>query len=115
MLEHMKKPLIEIKYKGPKKNIDKLTKYAQKLSFKKVEKNSDFLKELFPELKNANIPSYLLRGARVKEDVTQKELAKLTGISQGNISEMENGKRAIGVATAKKLGKALNIGYKVFL
>jgi plasmid maintenance system antidote protein VapI len=39
----------------------------------------------------------------------------MTGIPQRHISEMENGKRPIGKEMAKKLGKALNISYKVFL
>ena len=43
------------------------------------------------------------------------KLAELTGIPQRHISEMENGKRPIGKEMAKRLGKALNIGYKVFL
>ncbi|OQY59199.1 MAG: hypothetical protein B6245_07935 [Desulfobacteraceae bacterium 4572_88] len=47
--------------------------------------------------------------------MTQKELSRLTGIPQGHISKMENGKRAIGVKTAKQLAKVLNISYKVFL
>jgi len=44
-----------------------------------------------------------------------KKLSHLTGIPQGHISEMENGKRAIGRESAERLGKALNINYKVFL
>jgi plasmid maintenance system antidote protein VapI len=47
--------------------------------------------------------------------LTQTQLAELTGIPQRHISEMENGKRTIGKEMAKRLGKALNISYKVFL
>ena len=43
------------------------------------------------------------------------KLAELTGIPQRHISEMENGKRPIGKEMAKRLGKVLNISYKVFL
>ena len=39
----------------------------------------------------------------------------MTGIPQGHISEMENGKRPIGKEIAQKLGKALNVDYRVFL
>jgi plasmid maintenance system antidote protein VapI len=42
-------------------------------------------------------------------------LSDLTGIPQRHISMMENGKRPIGKEMAKRLGNALNIGYKVFL
>jgi len=61
------------------------------------------------------LPGTSLAGARGKEGVTQRELSKMTGIPQRHISEMENGKRTIGKETAKKLGKVLNISYKVFL
>lgn len=54
-----------------------------------------------------------LRGARVRESLSQKQLAKLTGISQENISRMENGKRAIGLSVAQKLSLALNIDVKL--
>lgn len=43
--------------------------------------------------------------------MTQKELARLSGVSQENISRIENGKRSVGKAVAKKLAKALNIDY----
>ena len=56
-----------------------------------------------------------LRGGRVKENITQSELSKLTGISQRHISEMENGKRAIGKESAKKFGNVLKVDYRVFL
>jgi DNA-binding XRE family transcriptional regulator len=69
----------------------------------------------FPEITDAMLPGVCLRGARVKEDLTQKQLAALTGIPQRHISEMENHKRPIGRQTAMKLGKALNVSHKVFL
>ena len=50
-----------------------------------------------------------LRDARYREGLCQKDLASLTGISQENISRMENGRRAIGEAVANKLAKALHI------
>jgi DNA-binding Xre family transcriptional regulator len=46
---------------------------------------------------------------------TQKKLAKATGISQADISKMVNGKRVIGLATAKKLGMVLGVDYRKFL
>ena len=52
-----------------------------------------------------------LRGARYREGLSQKELAKQTGISQENISKMENGQRPIGEKVAKKLAKALHISF----
>ncbi len=54
-----------------------------------------------------------LRGARLREDLFQKALAKRCGISQENLSKMENGKRPIGEKVAKKLAKALRISYQL--
>lgn len=56
-----------------------------------------------------------LRGARYREGLSQKELAKRTGITQDNISKMENGKRAIGEKVARKLAKALRIDFELLI
>ncbi len=60
-------------------------------------------------------PSEVLRGARLREDMTQAQLAKAVGVARSNICDMENGRRAISVEMAKKLGTALKFNYKVFL
>jgi ribosome-binding protein aMBF1 (putative translation factor) len=62
-------------------------------------------------------PSYAicLKGARGKAGLSQKELSQKTGIAITNISKMENGQRRIGLKIAKKLAKALGVGYKIFL
>ena len=67
--------------------------------------------EAFPELG----PGDILQGARDREGLTQTELAARIGVKSHHISEMENGKRSIGKDMAKRLAKALNTGYKVFL
>jgi ribosome-binding protein aMBF1 (putative translation factor) len=56
-----------------------------------------------------------LRGARYREGLSQKALAKMCGISQDNLSRMEHGKRSIGIKLAKKLGKALKVSYLLFI
>lgn len=56
-----------------------------------------------------------LRGARLREALSQKALAKHCGFSQENLSKMENGKRPIGEKVAKKLAKALHINYQLLL
>jgi len=78
------------------------------------EKDLYDLEEVSPELA-WNSGGVSIRGGRGKEGLTQKQLAELTGIAQHHISEMENGKRPIGKETARKLSKALNIDYRVFL
>ncbi len=57
----------------------------------------------------------VLRGARYRQGLSQKQLASRCGISQDNLSRMENGKRVIGEKTAKKLAKVLRIDYQLLL
>ncbi len=71
--------------------------------------------ELFPEYTEEELPGVVLAGARLKEGLTQKQLSEITGIPQRHISEIENGKRGIGIKRAKILADALNVGYRVFL
>ena len=68
-------------------------------------------KEVFPD----RSPGTLLSGARYREDMTQVQLAEATGIPRRHISEMENGKRPIGKANARKLGEVLGVDYRYFL
>jgi len=68
-------------------------------------------KEAFPEYG----PPDALKGARLMEGLTQAQLAEKIDIKPHHISEMENGKRTIGKEMAKRLARALNTGYKVFL
>lgn len=56
-----------------------------------------------------------LRGFRVREGLTQLELAQLLGIRQSQISEMERGKRSIGKNFAKKLADFFHTDYRSFL
>ena len=118
MLEATKKRRIrsirEIRYIGPAEKIDKLDRTAKSLGLTEVTDTIPW-RELFPEFSDESTASISLKGARKKEGITQKELSRLAGIPQGHISEMENGKRAIGKEIAKKLGKTLKISYKVFL
>jgi len=69
------------------------------------------LKEIFPDFH----VGHALRGARYREDVSQRQLAKLTGVSIQNISAMENGRRPIGKEMAKRLAKVLNTDWRLLL
>jgi predicted transcriptional regulator len=66
------------------------------------------LEEIRKRVPLAGTPAGALRAYRVREELTQGELAAKTGIAQGHISEMEKRKRSIGVRSAKMLAKALN-------
>jgi DNA-binding XRE family transcriptional regulator len=56
-----------------------------------------------------------LRGLRMREGLTQNELAQKVGIAQANISKMEHGKRLIGKAMAKKFASFFHTDYRIFL
>ncbi len=60
-------------------------------------------------------PGVSLQGARVKEGLSQVDLAEKIGISQTNLSKMELGKRPIGKTMAKRLANILNVDYRLFL
>jgi ribosome-binding protein aMBF1 (putative translation factor) len=66
-------------------------------------------------LKKHKQAGMVLRGARFREGMSQKELAKRSGISQENISRIENGKRKVGEKVAKKLAKPLKIDHHLLL
>jgi transcriptional regulator with XRE-family HTH domain len=72
-------------------------------------------RECFPAWSDAQLPGVALAGARTKEGLTQVQLARLTGIPQRHISEMEHGKRPIGKERAKKLAEVLKVDYHIFL
>jgi transcriptional regulator with XRE-family HTH domain len=57
----------------------------------------------------------LLKGVRGRESLTQVEFAAKLGITQANLSKMENGRRPIGKAMAKRIGKMFRVDYRYFL
>lgn len=87
-------------------------------SFLKEYEKSDSIdwrevaKESIDKYKQAGM---VLRGARFREGLSQKELSKRSGVSQDNISRIENGKRVVGEKVAKKLSKPLKINYLLLL
>jgi len=58
---------------------------------------------------------YYLRLYRQRAELTQVDLAGKTGIRQHHLSEMENNKRVLGKANAKKLAKILDCDYRKLL
>jgi DNA-binding XRE family transcriptional regulator len=67
--------------------------------------------EVFPD----SHPGKILKGLRVREGLTQLQLAEKTGLKHHHISEMEHGKRVIGKEMAKRLAAVLHASYRMFL
>ena len=53
-------------------------------------------------------PGDLLAGCRLKHQLTQKQLAEMTGMSYATISAYETGKRPLSQRAAIKLANAMN-------
>lgn len=86
-------------------------------SLEDYEEDSIPWREVFKEdfeKAGGEIP-YMIKAHRHGKSMTQKQLAKLLNMPQGNLSQIENGKRTVGKKLAKKLGKIFNVGYRVFL
>ena len=117
MQAHTKKhptETVELRFIGPIVNMAQAIENLKPLGFVDTSDSVPW-REAYPEYSDEDLPGVCLRGSRYREGLTQKQLAGMTGIPQRHISEMENAKRTIGKEMAKGLGKALNIGYKVFL
>ena len=72
--------------------------------------------EVFPNLKDSEKRIGLIfRGIRLKNNLTQNEIAERLGIDQSDVSKIEKGKRSIGKALAKKIEKEFGMDYRRFL
>ncbi len=76
-----------------------------------IDNSTLTIEDIFPDGDSA----MALRGLRVREGITQQELAKRLSISQNRVSEMETGKRSISKAMAKRLESLFGVSYKAFL
>ncbi|MBK5274581.1 MAG: helix-turn-helix transcriptional regulator [Desulfuromonadales bacterium] len=114
MLERTKKPHTEIaRFIGPAKKLQELRAYAAKLGIHESDDSIPW-RDAFPEFQG-NEAGTILSGYRQRERLTQMQLAEATGIPQRHISEMENGKRIIGVVSAKRLAVALHCDHRRLL
>ena len=59
--------------------------------------------------------AYMLKTSRKMATLTQAQLAQKLGMPQGNISQIESGKRPIGKMLAKRLAEIFDLDYRVFL
>jgi ribosome-binding protein aMBF1 (putative translation factor) len=110
----------EISYHIPNSAREKLNSFLKKLDISKNnlvpwEKATPWevlAGERIEKYKKAGI---VLRGARYRENMSQVDLAKKSGVNQTEISKIENGKRTIGEKVAKKLAKALKFDYRLLI
>lgn len=99
----------------PKKLITGIRHVILREDEEKLYDWKDVKKELKIKHPDINIPGVKLRIYRELNKLSQRKLAQLSSVSQGRISDMEKGKRGIGVIQAKRLSKNLKIDYKKLL
>lgn len=119
MLEHMKKRHIKqsndvismrhlgILYQFPKKIADKYR--ISGLRKKNIDSAFNKINQKYTK------PGALLKGIRIRENLTQIDMAKKIKVTQSDISQMEHGKRHIGRSIAKRIEKLFHIDYRSFL
>lgn len=81
------------------KYLDDALKKVAFSSGKKEKNNPDY--DVFEEIREQIVK------AREEANLTQKELATLSGLTQSNISNIENGNNKPTIATIKKIADAL--------
>ena len=108
--------LVTLRFKVRPENADRIREFVNQIEPAQEHEASITLEDFFSKhFQGQTEAAVSLRGYRYREDLTQKQLADLTGIPQRHISEMENGKRPIGKERAKKLAKVLSADYRLFL
>ncbi|MCF7915807.1 MAG: helix-turn-helix domain-containing protein, partial [Spirochaetaceae bacterium] len=70
---------------------------------------------LAKEIRTKKTPGKLLQAYRLREGLTLVQLAEKIGTKYPNLSAMENDRRTIGLAMAKKLGQVLNVDFEKFI
>lgn len=85
---------------------------AYQTAKEKPKSINEFLYELCGDLPRWAIA---LRGLRRREGLTQVQMGDLIKIPQGNLSQMEHGKRPIGKKIAKRLAELFKTDYRLFL
>jgi len=96
--------------KGLTKKVKK-SRVRTKIKEKSVPWREAF-EDLFDQCTEAGV---MLKGYRLKKEMTQRALGEAIGISQNHLSEMEHGKRPIGKELAKRFAKFFNTDYRIFL
>lgn len=123
MPAHMKKHHTEKQDKNYIHFSDGFNTYAipTKVAHKYIVENDDgdsaiSSDDVFREINEKHTKAgALLKGVRAREGLNQNDFAEAIGVTQANLSKMENGKRRIGRTVAKRIEEAFNVNYKYFL
>ncbi len=101
------------RFLGPTDKILEVRRFAFSLGLSDIDESIDY-QNAFPAFVGKET-QIAIKAYRVREGLTQVQLAELAGIPRRHISDMENGRRPIGKENARKLANALNTDYRMFL
>ena len=79
---------------------------------KELMKDSEFIKAYEELQPNMDIVKAIL-DARIKQNLSQKELSKLTGINQSEISKLESGERNPSIKLLQRLADGMGLTLKI--
>ncbi len=84
--------------------------------YRVVNDESVSVKNVFAGInKKYSKPGALLRGIRIRDGLTQTQMAQSIGVTQSDISQMEHGIRNIGRQVAKRIEQQFGVDYRSFL
>jgi len=107
--------LVTLRFQVHPANVKRITRFVESIEPDPNSGNitvDEFFDKHFSGQSKASVA---LKGYRYRENLTQQQVSDTTGIPQRHLSEMENGKRGIGPANAKKLAVVLNCDYRSLL
>lgn len=110
--------------KTPKKEIELAKKYRKNYlervgnmktleKFKAEQMNDDEFRKEYDSIQPELDIIRAIVDARISQNMTQKQLAEVTGINQADISKLENGTRNPSIALLKRLAEGLGMTLKI--
>ncbi|MFO7730645.1 MAG: helix-turn-helix transcriptional regulator [Spirochaetia bacterium] len=119
ILEKNKNINIHIEGEGVDQIIDLIRDNIPEVDIKSDEDDEELVEwnstDLAKEIRTKKTPGKLLQAYRLREGLTLVQLAEKIGTKYPNLSAMENDRRTIGLAMAKKLGQVLNVDFEKFI
>lgn len=101
--------IVNVSYSLPVDCINLVTALVERLGGHAVEaENSDMDVATIPPTPEKERPGRMLKGLRLREGMTQKQIATALNVPQSHISEYEKGKRPIPAAKADILASLLH-------
>lgn len=97
----------EARFELPAEALGLICELVKKLGGRILENKTEEVVYISPPIPEKERPGRMLKGARIRAEMTQKELAEKIGVPQNHISDYERNKRKIPRVRAEELAKVL--------